>query len=69
MAAKKVELNIVIDEDGLIHIEPNGTEGTECLDLMAFLDKLEGFEVIETVKNKDFKTKTVQLNSLQKINR
>ncbi len=34
-------------------MEPKGTEGKECLDLMKFLDKIEGLKVIETTANKD----------------
>ena len=65
--SKQVEINLTIDEDGNIIAEPLGTEGEECLNLLAFLDKIEGFTVVETVKNKDFKTKKVQINSVQKI--
>ena len=64
--SKLVNLKIIIDEMGRVHAAPDGTEGTECLDLMAFLDKIEGFEVLEVVKNSDFKTKKVQINSVQK---
>jgi hypothetical protein len=65
--SKQVELNIIIDQDGNIIASPEGTEGTECLNLMGFLDKIEGFTVVETVKNNDFKIKKVQINSVQKI--
>jgi hypothetical protein len=51
--SKEVELNITIGKDGKITIEPKGTEGKECLDLMKFLDKIEGLKVIETIANKD----------------
>jgi hypothetical protein len=51
--SKEVELNITIGKDGKITIEPKGTEGKECLDLMKFLDKIEGLKVIETAANKD----------------
>jgi len=65
--SKKVELNIIIDENGNIIASPEGTEGTECLNLMAFIDKIDGFEVVETIPHKNLKTKKVQLNSWQKI--
>ena len=65
--SKKVELNIIIDEDGNITASPEGTEGAECLNLMAFIDKIDGFEVVETIPHKNLKTKKVQLNSWQKI--
>jgi hypothetical protein len=65
--SRRIELNIIINEDGLIHVSPEGTEGQECLNLMAFLDKIEGFTTLETIKNENFKIKKVQTNSLQKI--
>lgn len=51
--SKEVELSITIGKDGKITVEPKGTEGKECLDLMKFLEKIEGLKVIETVPNKD----------------
>lgn len=51
--SKKVEIIIEIDKQGNIKVTPKGTKGTECLDLMAFLDKIEGLNVIETVSNED----------------
>jgi transcriptional regulator of aromatic amino acid metabolism len=65
--AKEVALEIEIDENGKIHVAPTGTQGAECLELMAFMDKIEGFTTVETVKNADFKTKKVQINSIQKV--
>lgn len=53
--AKEVELNIKIDKNGKITVEPKGTSGKECLDLMKFLDKIPGFEVKETTPNKDMR--------------
>lgn len=51
--SKKVELIIEIDKTGKITVTPKGTVGKECLDLMAFLDKIESFDVIETILNSD----------------
>ena len=51
--AKEVELNIKISKDGKVTVEPKGTSGAECLDLMKFLDKIPGFIVKETTPNKD----------------
>jgi hypothetical protein len=51
--AKEVELNIKIGKDGKVVVEPKGTSGNECLDLMKFLDKIPGFSVKETTPNKD----------------
>jgi hypothetical protein len=65
--AKKVDLCIEIDEDAHIHVSPEGTEGTECLNLMAFLDTIEGFTTVETLRHKDCKTKKVQINAVQKV--
>ena len=43
--SKKVELIIEIDSKGNILITPKGTVGSECIELMAFLDKIESFKV------------------------
>ncbi len=51
--AKEVELNIKISKDGKVTVEPKGTSGPECLDLMKFLDKIPGFIMKETTPNKD----------------
>ena len=51
--SKKVELIIEISSDGKITVTPKGTVGKECLDLMSFLDKIEDFNVIETIANED----------------
>lgn len=51
--SKKVELIVEIDETGKIKVTPKGTAGPECLELMAFLDKIEDFNVIETKANED----------------
>jgi acetyl-CoA C-acetyltransferase len=42
--AKEVELNIHIDKNGKVVVEPKGTSGKECLDLMKFLDKIPGLK-------------------------
>ncbi len=60
---KEIELNIEIDEQGNVKVTPKGTVGKECLDILKFLDKLEGVEVKETVANED-----MNKTSLQKIN-
>ena len=67
--SKSVELLIDIDENGNIHVEPSGTHNQECLQLMSFLEKIKGFTTVETIKNSDFKTKKVQINSTQQIKR
>jgi hypothetical protein len=61
--SKEIELNIEIDEKGNVKVTPKGTVGKECLDILKFLDKLEGVEVKETVANEDMnKTKISNLN-------
>ena len=57
--AKEVELNIKIGKDGKITVEPKGTSGKECLDLMKFLDKIPGFTVKETTPNEDMKRNVI----------
>ena len=53
--SKEVELEITVGKDGKILVTPHGTQGSECLDLMKFLDKIPGFVVKETTPNKDMK--------------
>ncbi len=53
--SKEIELNIVISKEGKVTVTPKGTVGNECLDILKFLDKIEGFEVKETVKMEDMK--------------
>ena len=40
--SKEVELIIEIDKQGNVVVTPKGTQGKECLDLMKFLDKIQG---------------------------
>lgn len=65
--AKEVTLEVQIDEKGQIHVEPKGTQGAECLNLIAFLDKVKGLNVLETTPNDDMKEKKVQRTSQQKL--
>jgi hypothetical protein len=58
--AKPIDLTIEIDEDGNIKVKVNGTEGTECLDVMSFLDNIESLIVEETISTDDMQTKEVQ---------
>jgi hypothetical protein len=53
--SKEIELNIVISKEGKVTVTPKGTLGNECLDILKFLDKIEGFEVKETVKMEEMK--------------
>lgn len=57
--SKEIELNIVISKDGKVTITPKGTQGKECLEILKFLDKIEGFKVTETVDNEDMKKRSV----------
>jgi hypothetical protein len=43
-------------------VEPKGTSGKECLDLMKFLDKIPGFVIKETTPNKDMKDEMKDFN-------
>ena len=64
---KEIELNIEIDERGNVKITPKGTVGKECLDILKFLDKLEGVEVQETVANEDMNKTTLQKINVQGV--
>lgn len=66
--AKKVEIHIEVDAEGKIHVKPEGTEGPECLDLMAFLDKIPGFNVVEVKKEDEYyKKPPVKIQNTNKI--
>jgi len=60
--AKEVELKIHIDKDGKVVVEPKGTSGKECLDLMKFSDKIPGFVIEETTPNKDMQDEIKDYN-------
>jgi hypothetical protein len=65
--AKEIELHIEIDKQGNVVVTPKGTQGKECLDILKFLDKLEGVEVKETVANEDMKKMPNTKTNIQKI--
>lgn len=68
--SKKVELIVEIDPTGKILVTPKGTSGSECLELMAFLDKISGINVIETIHNEDMgKGKIVSKEFLKEKNK
>lgn len=67
--AKPIDLEIEIDEEGNIKIKVNGTEGTECLDVMSFLDNIDSFIVEETVSTNDMQTKDVQQVGKQNLSK
>jgi len=51
--SKKVELIIEIDSKGKITVTPKGTSGPECLELLAFLDKIDDLIVTDVIHNED----------------
>ena len=64
--SKEVELIIEIDKQGNVVVTPKGTSGKECLDLMKFLDKIDGIEVKETTANEDMNKTNLKQNLIQK---
>ena len=62
--SKEVELIIEIDKQGNVVVTPKGTQGKECLDLMKFLDKIDGIEVKETIANEDMEKKNIKPASI-----
>ena len=64
---KPIDLNIEIDENGNIKVSVNGTEGSECLDVLNFLDRIDSLIVEETISNDDMQTKEVQTINKQNI--
>jgi len=58
---KEINLNIEIDENGeKIKVTVNGTQGSECLDVMSFLENIESLITEETISTDDMQTKEVQ---------
>jgi len=66
--SKEVELLIEIDKQGNVVVTPKGTQGKECLDLMKFLDKIQGIEVKETIANEDMEKKNIKPSSIVQNN-
>jgi hypothetical protein len=64
---KEIELNIEIDEKGNVKVTPKGTVGKECLDILKFLDKLDGVEVEETVANEDMNKTKISNPNIQGV--
>lgn len=68
--AKEVNLVIEISEDGeSINVKINGTEGSECLDVMSFLDQIDSLIVEDTISTNDMQTKDVQMVGKQSVNK
>jgi hypothetical protein len=68
--AKEVDLIIEICEDGeTINVKINGTEGSECLDVMSFLDNIDSLFVEDTVSTNDMQSKDVQIAGKQSVNK
>lgn len=65
--SKRVNQKIVIDSDGNIVATPEGTQGRECIDLMAFLDRIPGFTVVEVKRTDDFKDGDREVSPDQKV--
>ena len=64
---KEIELNIEINEKGNVKVTPKGTVGKECLDILKFLDKLDGVEVEETVANEDMNKTKISNPNIQGV--
>lgn len=67
--AKQVEMIVEIDENGELHVEAGGTVGNECVDLLKFLDFVNGLIIVESGKTDDSKTQKVQSTGTQRINK
>ena len=49
---KPVDVIVEIAEDGeTIVVKVNGTEGSECLDLLSFVDNIDSFIVEDTISS------------------
>ena len=65
--SKEVALNFVFGKDGKIHLTPDGTEGPECLELMACIEAINGFHTEETVMHDDAHEKFAKIVNNQKV--
>jgi hypothetical protein len=67
---KPVDVIVEIGEDGeTIVVKVNGTEGSECLDLLSFVDNIDSFIVEDTISTDDMQTKDVQIVGKQSVNK
>ena len=67
---KPVDVIVEIAEDGeTIVVKVNGTEGSECLDLLSFVVNIESFVVEDTISTDDMQTKDVQIVGKQSVNK
>lgn len=65
---KQIDLCIEIDENGeSIKVTVNGTQGSECLDVMSFLENIESLLTEQTISTDDMQTKEVQSVGKQSI--
>jgi hypothetical protein len=67
--AKQVQMIVEIDENGELHVEAEGTTGNECVDLLKFLDYIQGFEVVESRRTDDGNSQKVVTTNKQKLHK
>ncbi len=65
--AKPVQMIVEIDENGELRVEADGTSGTECVDLLKFLDFVNGLIVTESGKTDDFKNQKIHTTNTQHV--
>lgn len=65
--AKQVQMIVEIDENGELHVEADGTVGNECVDLLKFLEFIQGLEVVESGHTDDFKKQKAHTTANQNI--
>ena len=65
--AKPIKLKVDIDKDGKVIVTIEGTEGSECLNHMAFLDNIPGLEVVETQRVDHGDDKNRVVNRVQQV--
>jgi len=65
--AKPVQMIVEIDENGELRVEADGTSGNECVDLLKFLDFVNGLIVVESGRTDDSNSQKVQITGTQHI--
>lgn len=63
--ARQVKIIVEIDDKGMINIESDGTEGTQCDNLLKVFETMDSFKKVEETHKANYKTKSVQTATYQ----
>lgn len=65
--SKPVQMIVEIDKNGKLYVEADGTSGNECVDLLKFLDFVNGLTVVDSGRVEDTKPQKVHTDVKQNI--